>query len=703
MTGPALQLGSRRSSAVSLAAIVVLAGLTLVHIALLARTWPRGPLSSLALSPPAAWTGFCEAAFGFAVATGGFYLLRHIRGRAYLLAAAELSVGIALVALYDVLPAAQILRPRLSALSALGFLMGLGNSFALERGPIRPAAEQKEIVSAEAVAVLLCLACLNFFLLVAPSSALVPSGFEGPGPWSRSSLLVRNSDSVAIGRNLVFASLRQGLAWLVGGSLLLNNIASMCVVSLGLGFLAGGLGIVAGPWVAVLALVSAMTERWILAAAFAGNLPSTLVAASGLLFFALMRAAWPRRRGEALFSREVFLLVLAACLVAMYSYAAVRIPFVLGLVLLSVVLLVPQDGGAGRRVAAIGLTVLVPVGLTVLFVLVAGYRGRAAELRRDLLVGWPRESIRPHPGPQGLPGFSPIRDTDTPIWLQVARATDGRNVSVVWRRTPGETVHALAANVSNALKARPEPFCISSCIYFLVMAAALRAPALAPRLRMALALAGLWSVLWISAYLLVPDPDAYRRGIPFSAAFALCGAFAFASKPGRPRSALLSLALGLLLVLPRFPQELAASNGRAVRSAMFPVCENARAVRTLLIHGLETELREKPHYLVIPPGRSAGEIACLRSAVGSREWQRLIPSTQILFPAPGQLMGEVSRLPSPAVAIVYCSWETMRDNDVAALCDGTAEGMTVRATVDVRDKTEASKWVLITRNLRSGG
>jgi hypothetical protein len=159
------------------------------------------------------------------------------------------------------------------------------------------------------------------------------------------------------------------------------------------------------------------------------------------------------------------------------------------------------------------------------------------------------------------------------------------------------------------------------------------------------------------------------------------------------------MALGLLLAFLRFPHELEVSNDSRVRPTMFTVCDNALAVRALLAHNLATELRDGRHYLVIPRGGAARETSCLRSAAASDEWKRRIPSTEIISPEPGQVTREISRLPSPALAIVHCSIESTRDPEMARLCDGTAPGLVVRAGIAVLDKAAPSKWVFLSRDL----
>jgi hypothetical protein len=612
-------------------------------------------------------------------------------------AAVILALAFAMAGLYYVLPTRAVYLPRLTLFSALGFLLGVGNSLALRRGDNAPATEAGGTIRFPAtVAVIFSLVCFNFFLLAAPLSALVPGCFQEAPPWSPSSLLVRHSASVSTGENLVFVGLRHVLAWLVGDSLLINNIVSMLLCSVGLGFLAGGFRLFAGPYVAALGLAMAMTDRWILATAFAGNLPSTLVTVCGLTFFALAWIAVLRRREQPLLCPQVFLLVMSTCLLAMYSYAAVRVPFVLSLVSILGASLLSYGGSRGRRIGAVGVTILAPIVLSVVIVLVGGYRGDIPQFKKDLFVQWPPELIRPHPGPAGLVGFSPIDSGDVAIWLQVARPVNGENFAVVWRRTPGEIFRALIAHISNVLRMPPELFCISPYIFFLAAAALLRVPALPSHMRLAVALVALWSAIWVAAYLLVPDASAYRRGIPFSAVFSLIGGYAFAARRRVRGAALLPVALGGLLAVARFPHELVVSNGSTVRTTMSTVCNNALAIRALLTHNLGAELRERMHYLVIPWREPGEEISCLRSAVASNEWKRRIPSTLMVKAAQGQLKEEISKLPLSAVAIVYCSAETTRDRDVATLCEGAASGAAVRASIAVPDNS-ASKWVVVER------
>ncbi len=639
-------------------------------------------------------------AFGFAVGTGAVRFLRLLRARAFLAAACVLGLGAASAALYSVLPITRLFLPGLSLFSVLGILLGIANSLLLDTGNDEPpAAREVTGLSPAVTTALYGLACFNFFLLVAPYSTLVPSGFEEAPPWSRASLLLRQSDAVAIGQNLVFVTGRHALRWLVGNSLLINNLISMILCSVGIGFLAGGLGLIAGAPVAALAVAMAATERWVMAAAFAGNLPASLIAVCGLLFFVLSWIVAHRPRARPVFDPPVFLLVLFTCLLAMYSYAAVRIPFVLSLGLIAIALLAAQNGGARRRIARLLATILAPATLAVALVLAFGYRGNFASFKKDLFVQAGQELLRPHPGPEGAREFAPVHNPDAPIWVETARPTDGRNISVMWTRTPREVIRAFRGHVANVLKAPADLSLISPFVFFLAAAALLRFAALPPPMKLAAMLMALWSGTWIAAYLLVPDPDAYRRGIPFSAAFAVLGVFAFAGRPERRQASLLSMALGLLLVSLRFPHELAISSQSRVRPTMFTVCDNALAIRALLAHNFAPELRAGRHYLVIPRGGPAREASCLRSAAASDEWKRRIVSTEIINPEPDQVIGEISRLPSSALAIVHCSIESTRDRDMATLCDGTAPGIVVRAGIAVLDKAAPSKWVLVSRSL----
>src|SRR5260221_5287046 len=200
----------------SLLFVVAFAGVTLVHVALLARTWPSGLFGPAAAVPSAPWTGLYGIAFGFAVGTGAVRFLRLLRARAFLAAACVLGLGAASAALYSVLPITRLFLPGLSLFSVLGILLGIANSLLLDTGNDEPpAAREVTGLSPAVTTALYGLACFNFFLLVAPYSTLVPSGFEEAPPWSRASLLLRQSDAVAIGQNLVFVTGRHALRWLV--------------------------------------------------------------------------------------------------------------------------------------------------------------------------------------------------------------------------------------------------------------------------------------------------------------------------------------------------------------------------------------------------------------------------------------------------------------------------------------------------------
>lgn len=444
----------------------------------------------------------------------------------------------------------------------------------------------------------------------------------------------------------------------------------------------------------MLAILVMALEGWVLAAAYSANLVVTLILNAGLMFWilTLMVRDEDRQRNRWL-SLQVGIALACANLLALYSYAAVRIPWVLSLAIIGCVSLFRGRGAPlWRRILRAAVVVVAPLVVAVTLILAVGYRGDIGALSKHVFVSWPKDSVRAHPGPEGLKDYELIHNPDTPIWKQVARPKNGDNISLIWTRTVGETLSALKDHASLIAQEHPSFFFWPSTVFLLMLAAFVRMPLWERSQRFALVATSIWAVVWVSSFFSVPDVVAYRRGIAFSAIAALAASLAFsARRSARGVAFSIPLAIGVAFSLARAPQQVEFSNNPETRSRLFTVCGNAFAIRALLTSDRVPLLRGAPLQVIALSTEHPRELSCLSNAVQSHEWQRILPKSSVSIASdPSSLAGVTPE----AVALFYCTPDSTREPRARSLCDGTSSVDTVVDVIPVSYGGVANKWVV---------
>ena len=667
---------------------------SILHINFLISYWPANFLQLGSFTHVVTNQTLYDLFFGLAVGTTIASFGAEIVGKRFLKAISAAGTAGALISIYFYLPIAGTYAPTtLNLAVGLGALLGMVTTILLARqsGTV-PTHNRGDW----AFGLISFLIVLNFLMLVAPSSTILPSGFETPTEWSSSSLSLKHDDSVAIRANLIFVTLRAALTPLVGKSILINNLVSMVLCALGISFLASGARSIGGTAFALIALSIMITDRWVLTAGLSGNLPVTLITTCGLLFFIATKIAARWLGKPPASSMSIFILVLATTLFAMYSYAAVRIPFIISIVCLVLISLIPRQASLSRAVLSILIHIAAPIILATGIVVTAAYSGDISLFKRDLLVSWPKESWRPHPEAEGLPDFDLIHNPDTPIWIQIARPSDGQNFSVFWNRSPKEIVEALIEHISNILRGLPDLFCLQPCLFFLISSALIRVISFPPPYRQQSFSIMLWAGVWLTAYLLVGDATAYRRGISFSAMSSLCGALYFFSTT-RSRGTKASIcACGFALCALRFPLELSFANNPVAKATMFTVCENGSSIRLLLDSPTWLEQAKTSYIIPLSPLDSPRENSCLSYAVESTEWRRIMPRSRTVQSPVGSLISYLEGLQLSEAVLLRCSPQSIRDPAIELLCEQGHPSVSVRAAIPIDGAATKNAWVVLT-------
>jgi hypothetical protein len=528
--------------------------------------------------------------------------------------------------------------------------------------------------------------------MIAPSSVVFPTGYAGSVSWAHDTLVLRHEDSVSIHNNLLFIIIRTILDPIIGPSIVANSLVSTVMVSLGLALMVVGIQLAAGPAIALCAMLLMVTERWVIVAAFAGNLPASLVTTSGLLFYVLMRVGFsdaPRSRGWHL---RTFVLLVVATLLSLYSYAAVRMPFLLSVAFMGLVYAVRGEGRWSHRVYGSLAWILAPVVCGFTIMALGPYRGSFLGLKHDLLVSWPKDSIIPNPGKQGLGNYQMIRNFDTPLWQQIARPVDGSNRSVIWTKTPLETLVSFRDHVVDVANNHPDFFFLQPLPLFLIVLGGASLFLVSKRSGALFVVTGVWSVLWLSTFLLVPDPSAFRRALAFPSLCAVVAALAAAPFVRSRIGAWLTVVMCVVVVWARVPYELAMANKSEARMRMFTLCATAPAHRALLTSQL-LRATKWPRLYVLPDGINGGkEGMCFDTVLSSPEWQRLAPPTTVLSVTPDQGLAELEKLPSGALVIAYCNGDSRRSSHVNVLC--TVGAPKLRSLGPVQNSYDGAHWVV---------
>ncbi len=673
----------------------ILLVLSILHIVFLTSHWPEALVHLDSLPHLLTNQSLYDLFFGLAVGTMVSTCATYIFGKKWFSLLTTVAAAAALIAVYFNLPIAITYAPTTpSTAMATGALLGIATTILLARHKANDLYQDNP--GAWAFCVLFSLVAFNFLMLVAPNSTIVPTGFEAPTAWSPTSLSLKHDDSVAIRSNLIFVTVRAALRPLVGSSILINNFVSMVLCAVGIGFLASAARFVGGTAFAFVALALMITDRWVLTAGLSGNLPVTLITTCGLLFFTAMKIAVQWRDRALVWSKSIFILVLTTSLFAMYSYAAVRIPFILSTASLGFLALFMGRSSLSRSLVGVATHIVAPIILAVGIVATVAYSGDITQFRRDLLVSWPQEAWRTHPGAGGLKDFVLIHNPDTPIWIQIARPSDGQNFSVFWNRTPSEVVTAFAEHASNIRNGLPDLFCLQPCLFFLLLAAIIRLISLPPRFWYQGIFIFVWAGLWLTAYLLVADASAYRRGVSFSAMTSLCGGFYFLS-PRRNRGTNgVICAVAIALCALRFPVELTFANNPIAKATMFTVCGNGSSIRLLLTSPAWIDQDQTSYIVPLSSHEAPRENSCLTYAVNSPEWKRVMPHSRTIPLPAGSLITYVQGLTSSEAVLLHCSLQSAQDPTIDTLCRQGHPSISVRATIPTDDGGLPNAWVVLT-------
>lgn len=677
---------------------IALAVVTVAYMRYLSEHWPTAPsLDALPLLNDIDYY-LLRIAFGLVVGVSIASMWQLVALKRFLGLGWVLLVVAGSAAMLSMLPIARTPPFALDATFLAGLIFGTGLALIRSRGQSDERQAQPKVLSESLFFwSLFFLLATNVFLFLAPHSHIVPSGVQEPGYFSAAAFTLESKDSVGIKNNLVFLAAQHLVSFVVGNSILSSSLTSILICAVGIACFATGISALAGGVVATVAVAFMLTDGWVLTAAFAGNLTVTLVASSGALFLVLAWALTGRNRTSDLSRLAVGLLV--ASFLGLYSYAAVRMPWLISLAVIYCVVAarsIRRQGFPKTFARLVALTT--PILALMTLIVVIGYGGKIAPLKKDLLVSWPSTSVLEHPLESELGKYTLIHNPDVPLWRQVARPTNGQNVSYIWTRTPYETLTALQAHLSLILQDHPRFFFLQAAPFFLIIAAVVRLPLMtiaARRLTVALAV---WCLIWISSFLLVPDAIAYRRGIAFSAVAACLASLGILGLLGtRKFSIVAPVVLAVLFCVCRLPQQLIFSNDPETRSRMFTVCSSSFAVRALLSSPELPSIAQMPLKVSLAGLENERESSCVAHATRSREWRRLLPASEVQGSEQFESFLKTMSGQGKEIGLVYCSLSSNRLPSLARVCASQDPEVKTVQVVPVVYGGVSNSWVLFAR------
>ncbi len=537
--------------------------------------------------------------------------------------------------------------------------------------------------------VLMTLATLNGFLLIAPWTTHVPSYVQDVldhVPLSSFYFGSVHADvspvSVALRRVINFFFSRP--------SINATALSSMLYASVGISLAGVALEMVFGRMWGWALVILTLTDRWL----FAGGVSSAVVGqpilSTGGALLLCTWALW--RKPLPLSWREA--LVLGAmnavgALYIFYSYSAARMTWLAGSGLAAMILL-------GRRAIGFDLEGLRKAAVAVLpsVAIVALIWGVVFDMDSERFKG--QLIVSPEPGRQIKDPNSyrapvrPVHDPDIPIWWGTGIPTNGEAITLYWRRTPEELLEKVKWFVEAVALEPP----ISFVLVFLGGLGMILAVASLSRLRRSFAVCLiLLSVVSFSTFVLAQDHSAYRRGLATNLLL-LCGVvavFAVKCRPGFSKAFALALC-GCLAVL-KAPTEL---NALFDDSFQVPVCASCRPtfdVRDLVNDPSFPPLATRSLRFEMRTGNpQSNYLLCMKNTLNSAEFHELAPKATVLPMRVGELARRFGELASGEVLVVSCFNTSTSDPEVEGACRGAPSDGKLLAMIPSDPKVRGATW-----------
>lgn len=662
---------------------LLLALVTLFNLRLFLGRWAEEPRSSFGLlvSDP----DLASLTLGFGACVVAVALLETLRSRSFV-ALILLPIGSAAVAAcMPALGVSKNIQPIIPSFAAAGALAALC-CVQLREGSVHGDGKAQNVWASFVV---MTLATLNAFLLMAPWTAHVPSYVQDvleDVPLSSFYFGSVHSD---------VSPVSVWLRWLINSlfsspSINATAISSMVYASLGISMAGVALEMAFGRLWGWGLLVLAWTDRWLFAGAVSSAIVGQPILSTGGV---LLLCTWTVWRKPGLLSwREVGVLSAVnsfGLLYNLYGYSAARMTWLAGSGLAALILV-------GRRAVRFnwdGLckvsAALLPSAVILGLILVAVFDTDIERFKAQIIIS--PEPIRQIKDVNSyrVP-VTPVHDPDIPIWWGTGLPTNGEGVVLYWKRTPQELYDKVKWFMHQLSLEPPIPF-VLVLLGGLGMALSLASPT--PQRRSFAAVLILLTLVSFSTFLLAQDHSAYRRGLATNLLL-LCGVVAvFAVKCRQRYGKALALSLCGALAVLKAPTEL---NALFNDSFLVPVCASCRPtfdVRDLVNDPSFASLAARSLRFEMRSGNpESNYLLCAKNTIESNEFRELAPNSAVLPMKLGELRGSFSNLDSGDILVVSCFTGSSNDPEVAGICAGDTSLGRYVATIPSDPKDRGYVW-----------
>lgn len=517
--------------------------------------------------------------------------------------------------------------------------------------------------------VLMTLASLNAFFLMAPWTTHVPSYVQD------------TVSEVPMMSGFYYGSVHSdispvsiGLRWIINQffsrpSINATALSSMLYVAVALAMAGVSLEMVFGRFWGWALLVLAWTDRWLFASAISSAIIGQPVLSTAYVLLLCTWSLW--RKPVRLSWREAGLLGLVNAVglfFNLYGYSAARMTWLVGSGIAALVLIargaVRFNSDGLRKV----LVALVPSVCLVLLIWVKIFHMDSVRFAEQLFIS-PKVDFQIKDVNSYRVKVNPVHDPDVPIWWGTGRPIDGTNVSLYWKRTPQEILEKAKWFMAQVASEPPIPFVL---VFLGGLGMALCLTSSVPLRRWFGVCLAILTLVSFSTFVLAQDHSAYRRALSTNLVI-LCGVVAcFAVKSRASVFTFIGLFFCGILALLKGPSELNPLFGEVFWSPACVNCQPIMNVRELVNDPGFAPIAHRPLHLLIrgggiPPLYSR----CAWNTFESNEFKEVSPQSSELIRQPGKLAQSFNDLPQGEILVVSCFPSSLNDPEVSGICNGT--------------------------------
>lgn len=665
-----------------LAGWLLLAVVTFLNLRLFLSRWAEEPRSAFGLI--ISDTELASIAIGFGALIAALALLDILRSLRFF----------AFFALPAVCAAVVLAMPSLGVFKNLEYpiinFMVVGAIVALTFTQLKDSAPEQGETKLWRSFVLMTLASLNAFFLMAPWTTHVPSYVQD------------TISEVPMMSGFYYGSVHSdispvsiGLRWIINQffsrpSINATALSSMLYVAVALAMAGISLEMVFGRLWGWALLVLAWTDRWLFASAISSAIIGQPVLSTASVLLLCTWSLW--RKPVPLSWREAAFLGAAnaaGLLYNFYGYSAARMTWLVGSGIAALILIFRRavwfnfDGF--RKVAV----ALLPSAAIVFLIWAVIFQMDSPRFAGQLFIS-PKAEFQINDVNSYRVKVISVHDPDVPIWWGTGRPTDGTNVSLYWKRTPQELFEKIKWFMDQVSSEPPISF-VLVLLGGLGMALCLTSPI--PLRRWFGFFLMTLTLVSFSTFVLAQDHSAYRRALATNLLIVVGVVSVFAVKCRSRFFKWIALAVCGALSLLKAPTELNALFHEGFWS---PVCVNCQPiinVRDFVNDPAFVPVTNRPLRFYIRGGSLPPLYTrCASITFESNEFKELSPNSSEITVQPGQLAQSFSALPKGEILVVSCFPSSLNDPELAGVCSGTPPFGKPLAMVPADRKDRVKVW-----------